>query len=172
MRSFGQGSRLGVLAIFAVSFLICAVKGEDPGLSGIGTLGVRLLYGTDGDPALAGSEAKPLSEAHLKMVEGQPRMKFQHFRSLGTDQQKILRAYENWAAPLKPSKEILISFEPRHRPAGDKIQLNLEYWQGGRKMLSTDPVLTKGRPLYLMGPKWREGRLILEVTVIELLPRR
>ena len=44
----------------------------------------------------------------------------------------------------------------------------LEYWQSKRKLFQTNPTLVKGKPLYLLGPEWRGGRLILQVELLQL----
>ena len=87
---------------------------------------------------------------------------------MGTDTPDILKGYENWATPLRPSKEILVSFQPLERIGHDKIQMVMEYWQGKQKILSTNPTLTKGKTLNLLGPEWRKGRLILSLKISRL----
>ncbi len=142
---------------------------KDPGLEQIGSFGVQLIYATDGDVSAAGEQNKELDKGQIEELQNLKDLKFSHYRILGRDEKAILRGYENWATPLKPSKEILINFEPRQKIDENRYQMLLEYWQGGRKILTTDPILTKGKSLYLRGPKWRKGRLILEVKILELI---
>lgn len=158
-----------ILPLILALLLSGICSAADPGLDKIGSLGVQLIYATDGDATLAGEHTKPLESDKISALQGLPDLKFKNYRFLGGDTKPILRGYENWATPLKPSKEILVNFEPRKKLDGDRFQMLLEYWQGGRKILTTDPVLTKGKSLYLLGPKWRKGRLILEVKILELI---
>lgn len=134
----------------------------------IGSMSVELIYATNGDAKKAGEGAKELSKAEVKALQGIEDLKFSHYRLLGSDQPNILRGYESWATPLRPSKELLISFQPIKRSSKDKLQMVLEYWQSKRKVFSTNPVLTKGKTLYLLGPEWRKGRLILAVKILSL----
>jgi len=152
-------TRRRLLGIVLSVFSVCtAANAEDPGLDKIGSFGVQLIYATNGDASAAGERAKDVPKEFVA----------ESYRFLGSDKKPILKGYENWASPLKPSKEILISFESRKRIDKERLQMVLEYWQGSRKILTTDPVLTKGKSLYLLGPEWRKGRLILEVKILDL----
>lgn len=140
----------------------------DPGKEIIGRIQVELIYATNGDVALAGGDGRNLSPAEIADIKKFKDLHFQSYRLVGGDQQPILRSYENWLAPLKPSQHILLSFEPRRRFEPDRLQLDLEYWQGKRKLLKTDPILRPGKPLYMLGPNWRGGRLIIKVRITKL----
>ena len=160
---------LTLLGWWLLGLLACADQPEeDPGRAPIGSLQTILIYATDDDPSSAGAAAKELDAGTVSELKKTPKLGFDHYRMVGSDTQDILRGYENWATPIRPAKDILVRFEPRQRPAADKIQLDLEYWQGRRKIMATDPTLTVKKPLYISGPKWRKGRLILQVTVLEL----
>ena len=141
---------------------------DDPGRAPVGQLETRLIFATDGKPDRAGAQAREVDEATIAALKKTPQLGFSAYRLVGQDKQEILRGYENWATLVKPSKDILLRFQPRARPGKDKIQLDLEYWQNRRKIMATDPVLTVGKPLYILGPRWRGGRLILQVKVTEL----
>jgi hypothetical protein len=43
--------------------------------------------------------------------------------------------------------------------------LDLEFWLSRKKVLKTDLVLEGDRPLYVLGPIWRSGRLIIAVSL-------
>lgn len=134
----------------------------------IGTMSVKLIFATNGDASAAGELPKKLADSEVKKLQGIEELNFTHYRLMGTDTPDILKGYQSWAAPLRPSKEILISFLPIERAGDDKLQMVLEYWQSKRKVLSTHPTLSKGKTLYLLGPEWRKGRLILAVKVEDL----
>lgn len=140
----------------------------DPGKAQIGVLRVDLIFATNGDVTQAGENARILPDEQIRAVRKFKDLTFEHYRLVGGDEQPILRSYENWLAPLRPSKEILLSFEMRRRFDPDRLQLDLEYWQGKQKLLKTDPILRKGKPLFLLGPSWRGGRLIIMVKITEL----
>ena len=157
-----------LVSIAALAILVTDLFAQDPGMEPIGSLGVELIYATNGDASLAGDQAQKISEKQLKELKGIKELTFSHYRRLGGDRPTILRGYESWATPLKPSKEILVSFQPIKREGAGKMQMVLEYWQTKRKVFSTNPVLTKGKTLYLLGPEWRKGRLILAVKILDL----
>ena len=154
--------------ISVVTLLIADLLAQDPGMEPIGSLGVELFYATNDDVKLAGDQAQEVAKQQVKALKGIKELSFSDYRRLGADRPTILRGYESWATPLKPSKEILVSFQPIKREGPGRIQMVLEYWQSKRKVFSTNPVLTKGKSLYLLGPEWRKGRLILAVKILNL----
>ena len=144
------------------------VSAQDPGTESIGKMSVELIYATNGTAEDAGAGAKPLDESDVKILQGVEELKFAQYRLLGSDVPDILKGYESWATPLRPSKEILVSFQPIKRDEADKMQIVLEYWQGKRKIFSTNPTLTKGKSFYLVGPKWRDGLVIISLKILSL----
>ncbi len=158
---------LSVIALFVFSSTPLQAQ-EDPGRTKIGTLDVTVYYATNGDPAAAGGKREQVSEAIKKSLSATKELRFAHYRAMGTESKTIFRSYENWAQPLKPSDEILIRFETRMEPSKNKVPLNLELWLSRKKILKSDISLKNGQPLYVLGPEWRGGRLIIAV---ELAPK-
>jgi hypothetical protein len=142
-----------------------ATAAEDAGRTKVGSLGVTVYFATNDDPAAAGEHAEEISKETLSRLQGEERLRFSHYRALGADTQPIFRSYENWAQPLKPSDEILVRFETRTQPTKDSVTLDLELWLARKKILKTDANLQPGRPLYVLGPEWRGGRLIIAVAL-------
>lgn len=140
---------------------------EDSGKETVGRVQATLYIGTDGDVAKLGNKVAKVDEATSKRLRSIEKMRFKHYRKLGVDKQPVFRSYENWLTPLKPSEEILLSFESRGRSHDGGLRLDLELWQHRRKVMKSDPVLRKGRPLLILGPKWRGGRLIIAVELLE-----
>lgn len=154
-----------------ITFLIILtdlLHAEDPGKEAIGTLSVELIYATNTSLEKIGSHGKKLSSEDEKKIRSIKKLRFEKYLSMGTETPKILRGYECWATPLRPSKEMLISFEPLSREGDNKLQMVLEYWQSKRKLFRTNPTLVKDKPLYLLGPKLRGGRVILKLKLLEL----
>jgi len=137
-------------------------------MEAIGSLSVKLLFATNGNPSIAGDLAKEIPNEDVKKLKAIKELDFSEYRLLGTDTPAILKGYESWATPLRPSKEILVSFQPIKRTEDGKVQVVLEYWQSKRKIFSTNPLLTQGKTLYLLGPEWRKGRLIIAVRIEDL----
>lgn len=140
----------------------------DTGRDSIGKLKVSLIYGTDGDINKAGKGLQLLNAERLAELNKLKAIKFTHYRLLGEDEQPILRSYENWANPMKNSKEILLSFQPRGKAANDQLKMDLEFWQSRKKIMKSGATLQKGVPLFIQGPAWRGGKVIITVELISL----
>ncbi|MDA7536690.1 hypothetical protein N9F48_01980 [Akkermansiaceae bacterium] len=156
------------LSLIVILFLTGIIHADDPGKEKIGSLRVEMIFATNGDLSRLGGRGKELKSDQIKAITAVKKLVFKEYRSLGVETPSILRSYESWATPLRPSKEMLVSFEPLRRDGKDRIQMALEYWQSKRKLFQTTPILIKGKPLYLLGPEWRGGRLILKVELLEL----
>ncbi len=162
-------------SFFAVLVLPCIVadsaladQGEsDKGKEVVARIKATLYLGSDSEP---GEWAKDYASADQKMMtrlSGIEQMKFKHYRKLGVDVQPVFRSYENWLAPLKPSEEILLSFESRGRSAKNDLRLDLEFWQHRRKIMQMNPVLNADRPLLILGPRWRGCSMIIAIELLD-----
>lgn len=155
---------------FAVALITAILVGkafgqEDAGRAKVGKLEVTVYFATNGDPAAAGERAQEIAVEIRDRLHSEEKLKFDHYRALGAETQPIFRSYENWAQPLKPSDEILVRFETRTHPSKDSVSLDLELWLARKKILKTDAALRPGHPLYVLGPEWRGGRLIIAVAL-------
>lgn len=142
-----------------------ACAAEDPGQAPVGQVSVTVYHATDGDPKAAGSKALPVAEAIADRLRLEQRLRFKHYLLLGSDTQSLLRSYESWAEPLKPSDELLVRFEAQGRPTKDSAVLDLELWLARKKIIKVDARLEGDRPLFVLGPEWRGGRLIIAVAL-------
>ncbi|MES2475136.1 MAG: hypothetical protein V4640_05105 [Verrucomicrobiota bacterium] len=133
----------------------------DPGKAVIGRVGFTVYYATNGDPATAGTRSTPVGDAIEARLRSEDRLSFKHYRILGHEVQPLLRSYESWAQPLRPSDEVLVRFEARSKPTKEATKLDLELWLSRKKILKTDVLLTGDLPLFILGPEWRGGRLII-----------
>ncbi len=168
-QAFHTFSILLFAMISSVSNLI-AQTGDNPdaGRDSVGELKVSLIFGTNGDVSLAGKDLKQPSDSQLEALSSLKTIKFSHYRLLGEDQQPILRSYENWANPMRDSKEILLSFQPRGKAVDDHLAMDLEFWQSHEKIMKSGPTLKKGKPLFIQGPAWRGGYIVIAVELISL----
>lgn len=147
-----------------------AVSAEgDPGKEVIGMVTLAVYYGTDGDPSAAGERTSEVPQEVVKRLSREERLRFAKYRLLGRDVKPLYRSYENWAQPLPPSDEILLRFEAQSKLSKEVMRLDLELWLSRKKILKTDAPLSPDKPLLVLGPEWRGGRLILS---IELAPGR
>lgn len=138
---------------------------DDPGRGRIGEVEVTVYFATDGDPGAAGKKAQEVSEATKLRLQREERLRFSHYRAMGADTQPVFRSYENWAQPLKPSDEILVRFDTSSQPREGYFSVDLELWLARKKILKTDVGFQPGRPLFVLGPEWRGGRLIVAVSL-------
>lgn len=152
-----------MLAALAFSGVVKAQ--DDPGRANIGRVSVTVYYATDGDPKAAGDGKKTVSKETETRLRGEKQLSFKSYRILGQDVQPLLRSYESWAQPLKPSDEVLVRFEARSKPTKDDVALDLELWLSRKKVLKTDARLEGDKPLFVLGPEWRGGRLIIAVAL-------
>lgn len=157
--------RKWIIAPAAILFAGAVCAQEDPGKTKIGKVCVTVYHATDGDPKAAGDKALSVSQETTKRLSREQRLRFKSYRLLGQDTQPLLRSYESWAQPLKPSEEVMVRFEAQGRPTKKTAILDLELWLGRKKTVKTDARLEGNRPLYVLGPEWRGGRLIIAVAL-------
>lgn len=154
----------GMMAAFAM-VSNRALAQNDPGKTPIGQVGFTVYYATDGDPAAGGAKAGAVGGEIEARLRGEEKLRFKHYRILGHEVQPLLRSYENWAQPLRPSEEVLVRFEARSKPTKEATKLDLELWLSRKKILKTDVRLSGNLPLFILGPEWRGGRLIIGVAL-------
>ena len=159
------------MRLLALIFFWAAGSGilaaQDPGKESVARLRTVLLFGTNDELAKVVPEAKDAEKGHAKRMQQLKNLNFSSYGLMGADTKPIWRSYTNWASPMKGSDEILLSFEPNSEAEADGVKLDLELWQGKRKVMKTTQPLKNGKWLYIAGPEWRAGRLIVG---IELLP--
>jgi len=149
---------------------LSAQAGSDKGQQVVGKVKATLYIGTNGERTQLGVELAEVEEAMARRLRHIKPMNFRHYGKLGSDIQPVFRSYENWLTPLKPSEEILLSYESRGFTADGGLRLDLEFWQQRRKVMKSDPVLHLEKPLLILGPKWRGGTLIIAVELVEKSP--
>ena len=88
---------------------------------------------------------------------------FTRFEIIGQHHQDIFRQYESWVVP---SKELFVKLDSKGPAEGGGMKLDLQFWREQEVLVKTDTVLRQGSPLFIGGPKWREGRLlfVLQLT--------
>jgi len=153
---------LAALLLFAAPL---SRAGEDPGKEVFGQVVVRVFHVTNGDPKLAGDGAKPLAPAAVEKIQKEEHLKYAHYSGIGQDTKPLYRSYENWAQPLGSSDEVLVRFEAQNKPVKGTARLGLELWLSRKKVLKTDAEISAEHPLYVLGPAWRGGRLLISVSL-------
>jgi hypothetical protein len=82
---------------------------------------------------------------------------FSRFELLGQHTQDVFREYESWVVP---SKDLFLKVDSKGKAEGGGINLHLQFWQDQQVLVKTDAVLREKSPLFIGGPKWRDGQLI------------
>ncbi|MFN4942265.1 MAG: hypothetical protein ACK40T_01580 [Akkermansiaceae bacterium] len=157
--------RLCLVVLLAISATITHAQ-TDPAGAEIGTINVTVYYATNGDPTAAGQRAEKVSEKTKTKLSAAKSLQFKHYRYLASESKAVFKSYENWSQPLKPSDEVLVRFETRLAPTKNEIPLSIDLWLSRKKVLKSDVTIKSGQPLYILGPEWRGGRLIIAVELI------
>lgn len=143
-------------------------RGEDdpdPGKEVIGSVKVTVYLGTDGDAASVGPRAKEVSAETAARLAGEQKLKYSKYLELARDRRMLYRSYQNWSEPFEPSNEVMLRFEPQSTLSDGTMRLDLELWLSRKKILKTDAAMTYGKPLLVLGPEWKGGRMILAVEL-------
>lgn len=136
----------------------------DWGRDVIGQVTVTLVHASNEEVASVQSYPA-LRKGVSGRLQKDPHLRFRHYRQLGVDQKPLYRSFENWAQPMKGSDDLLVRFEAQARPSRELTRLDLELWMSRKKILKTGAALTEKSPLYVLGPEWRQGRVILIVSL-------
>ena len=158
-------NRRDLIGLFLLAGCGLSTAQTDPGKDVIGMVTVTVYHATNGDAGAAGQRAKAASEQVVKRLTGEQKLKFAHYRELGKDTKPLFRSYENWAQPLPPSDEILLRFEAQSKLTKQQRRLDIELWLSRKKILKTDAAMEAGKPLLVLGPEWRGGRLIISAEL-------
>lgn len=90
---------------------------------------------------------------------------FTRFEIVGQHTQDIFRQYESWVVP---SKDLFVKLDSKGPAVGGGINLNLQFWREQQVLVKTDTVLREDSPLFIGGPKWREGRLLFVLLLTKV----
>lgn len=116
-----------------------------------------LIFGSDGGAAADLTKIdlpKNLQDLPVRLGKVFP---FARFDLLGQHTQDIFREYESWVVP---SKDLFLKLDSKGKAEGGGMNLHVQFWQEQKVLVKTDTVLREGSPLFIGGPKWRDGQLI------------
>lgn len=123
-----------------------------------------LIYASKGEAAeLPTDVPASLKELPQRLAKVFP---FTRFEFLGQHHQDIFREYESWVVP---SKDLFVKLDSKGPAPGGGMKLDLQFWREQQVLIKTDTVLREGSPLFIGGPKWRDGRLlfVLQLTKVD-----
>jgi hypothetical protein len=164
--------RASMMICLGAALAVMAPAAEDPGRARVAMLRVAVYFASDKDPAKTCPKALPVSQETAKRIASDERLVFKHYRLLGEDTQPLLRSYESWGEPLKPSDEVLVRLEAQGPSTADNVVLDVELWLARKKILKADARLERDKPLFMLGPEWRGGHLIIAVSLAPPDPKR
>ena len=76
---------------------------------------------------------------------------------LGQHSQVVFREYESWVVP---SKDVFLKIDSKGAAINGGLNLHVQFWQGQQVLVKTDTLLQPNSPLFIGGPKWRDGQLV------------
>lgn len=121
-----------------------------------------LIFATNDATQLSGSQEKPpaslpnLNERLTKVFA------FKHYEILGQHQQDIFREYESWVVP---SRDLFLKIDSKGPADKGGVNLSLQVWREQKVLVKSDAVLRPSSPLFIGGPKWKQGRLIFVLSL-------
>ena len=101
---------------------------------------------------------------NLKIRLGKAFKNYSTFDLLGVDYVPVFRAYESWAV-LSQDKYFNLKFDSKGMDEKGGLKLHMQLWQDKKVLVKADAVLRKEQPLFIAGPKWREGQLMFVVML-------
>jgi hypothetical protein len=106
-----------------------------------------LIYATNGRPAMMpDSVPADLSDLSRRLGKVFP---YTRFEILGNSRELFLKLASQGPAP------------------GGGLRLDLQFWHLDKMLVKTDVALRPRSPLFIAGPRWREGRLIFVLQLTE-----
>jgi hypothetical protein len=130
------------------------------------TLTALLFYATDGDGADVPERVADATESKRHDAVLRQASKAKNFFLLGKHTVEVQSRFSMW---LKPSPQFPLQLENTGTTADGGLSLYWILWQKerlptkDRELVKSTSVLTTKAPLLIVGPKWRDGRLVFLV---------
>ena len=164
-----------ILSLFAVAWLpaqtspepVAAQAGEARNTRPAtdGKVWGALVYATDSAEKLTGVKSVPpafLPDLTTRL--GKVFSQWSHFEIVGQHTQDVFREYESWVVP---TADLFLKVDSKGPDAGGGVNLHLQFWRQEQVLLKTDALLRPKSPLFISGPKWREGQLLFVLILAE-----
>lgn len=95
----------------------------------------------------------------MKLVE---QLQFPTYRLIGAVSEDVLREYESW---VLPSEVFFIKLDSLGRDDEGALNATLNIWQQKSVLLKASMKLRKGRPMFVRGPKWGDGYIVIALLL-------
>lgn len=117
-----------------------------------------LIYATTDAAKLTGStEQMPANQKDLPVRLAKAFTPYTQFEIIGQHLQDVFREYESWVVP---SRDLFLKIDSKGPAADGGMNLHLQVWREQQVLVKTDAILLPGSPLFIGGPKWRNGQLL------------
>jgi hypothetical protein len=116
--------------------------------------GALVFANNDQEPKAGAKVAEDFPDLAKRLGKVFP---YKNFEVLGQHTQVVFREYESWVVP---SKDVFLKVDSKGAAINGGLNLHLQFWQGQQVLVKTDTRLQPNSPLFIGGPKWRDGQLI------------
>jgi hypothetical protein len=127
-----------------------------------------LVFASDAKPEGAHAPPAEFPDLFKRLGKAFP---YKHYHVIGEHNQPLFREYETWVVP---SKDFFLKLDSKGVAKRGGINMQLQFWQGQKVLVKTDVVLQPGSPLFIQGPKWRDGHIVFVLVLkkVEAHPRK
>ena len=87
---------------------------------------------------------------------------WKRYEVIGQHLQDVFREYESWVVP---TKDLFLKVDSKGPAEAGGMNLHLQFWRDQQVLVKTDAVLKAESPLFIAGPKWRQGRLLFVLVL-------
>lgn len=141
---------------FLFPFFFLALLLAGPALADDDTLAALILATNEKSPRPLTGKLEPFG-ADLERIFG-----YNSFYVLGTDQENIYMGNEEW---FVPSEEFFVKITILEQLKAH-YRLQVDLFQRKKLLVSSEVELAMDAPVYIRGPQWGKGQLVMVVSVI------
>jgi hypothetical protein len=158
---------LGFFVAGALSFAPCAGAADGLSEKPAATDDEAVAWGglVFAGPASASVEGVPEADIPVSFAALELRLRkvfpAERYTLVAQHTETILKDYESWVVP---GKELFLKIDSRGPAGGGGTRIDLQVWSGDKILVKTDAVLRPDRLLFVAGPSWRGGRLLIAVS--------
>ena len=159
------GSHLSTLVIAGCSlfaFPLAAQQQPPTAVTGIsadkaakdGSVWGALIYASNDAPKAEQQASPEFPDLQKRLAKAFP---YKNYEVLGQHNQVVFREYESWVVP---SRDVFLKLDSKGTNPTGGLNLHVQFWQGQQVLVKTDTMLLPDSPLFIGGPKWRDGQII------------
>lgn len=98
----------------------------------------------------------------VERMKAEEKLQFPTYRLIGAVSEDVLKEYESW---VLPSEVFFIKLDSLGRDQEGALNATLNIWQQKNVLLKASMKLRKGRPMFVRGPKWGEGYIVIALLL-------